>query len=126
MKDVKLEQIMEQRPSAIRNTLSISLLRIIAWILSTGFFIVTIVFVFKLKFVLRAVGIDTEANGESYRMVGVISFVISVVFGIIVRLCKMITKRNLFILDILNWYDDRIVVIAEPKTQMGETQQTQA
>lgn len=111
-----LEILFANSPSVLRNSALILTIRIIGWVLGVVFFIAGIAFLLNenTQNVLTFFGLKNIYNqndllidvSQLKHSLGILFLILSLTFFLIVRLCKMITKRNIFILDLFNWFED--------------------
>lgn len=103
--DQKLIELLDNRPSAIRNTLVIGVVRILAWLIGIALFIVglsilTQNFVYK-QFLTQF--INENVDNTTTNIIGIFLIILAVLLFFVVRLCKMLIKRNLFLLELDEW-----------------------
>jgi len=103
--DLKLIEILDNRPSAIRNMFVIGVVRILAWLIGTTLFIfglsiLTHNFVYE-KFLVQFINVNVDNTTTD--TIGIFLIILAVLLFFVVRLCKMLIKRNLFLIDLDLW-----------------------
>lgn len=107
----KLDLLFDNSPSVLRNSMLILIIRIAGWLLALTF----LFFGFSLLLsentdnLLTMFGAEKSENASHHQLsksLGILFISISLILFVLVRLCKMIAKRNMFILCLYSWYED--------------------
>jgi hypothetical protein len=102
----KLIELLDKRPSVIRNSFVIGLVQLLSWIIGTSLFIVGISILihnFVYDELLARFDIVKELDNTLMNSIGISSLVVGLLLFAIIRLCKMLIKRNLFLLELDEW-----------------------
>lgn len=129
MNYTELDRIIQQRPSAIQNSIAMKILQVVSMVLSVGFVFFAIATISQTTnitslldsmlgsediFVYKS---DGEQVNYLLQAISAICFVLAVIFFFVAMLSKMVLKRNGFIFDIVAWYDDMIKAYADASEQ---------
>ncbi len=107
--DSKLLELIDNRPSAIRNSFLITIVRILSWFTGLFLFIVGVSILihnFVYDGFLAHLNILAELETSTTSIIGIESIILSTLFFFVVRLCKMLIKRNLFLIELDLWRYD--------------------
>lgn len=110
--DQRLTEILDNRPSAIRNTIVIKIIHILAGLVGfclfiVGLSIVTSTFLNSNFFSQFVQFKDSGDSGDlTMYIIGFIALVVGLILFVVVRLCKMLIKRNMFLLELDEWRYD--------------------
>lgn len=118
--DSKLNELLDNRPSAIGNTFVIVVIRFISGLIGTALFIVGVsILIHNLVYdeFLAQFNIVEELGKRTMNIIGGVAFIVGVLFFGVVRLCSMLIKRNLFLLELDEWRYNREVNEKELKNK---------
>jgi hypothetical protein len=104
--DPKLIELLDNRPSALRNSFVIGVVRILAWLIGAFLFIVglsILIHNFVYDGFLAQFDIIEKLDTTTTSIIGITSLAVAVLFFVVVRLCKMLIRRNLFLLELDEW-----------------------
>lgn len=107
--DQTLIEIIDNRPSAIRNSFVIILVRLLSWIIGTSLFIIglsILIHNFVYDGFLDQFNIVKNLDTTIMNVIGISAFVVGLLLFVVVRLCKMLIRRNLFLLELDVWRYD--------------------
>lgn len=104
--DQKLIELLDKRPSAIRNTLVIGVVRILAGLIGFILLVVGISFlIHNLTYceLLAQFEIIKDFEPTAMNIIGISAVIVGVLLLFVVRLCKMLIRRNMFLLELDEW-----------------------
>lgn len=104
--DPKLIELIDSRPSAIRNIFFIGMVRFLAWLLGVSLLTVGISFlIHNLVYdeLLAQFEIIKDFEPTAMNIIGISAVIVGVLLLFVVRLCKMLIRRNLFLLELDVW-----------------------
>lgn len=127
MKLKELQTILDSQPSVSGSTFLVGSLYVISWILAAVFLILGIglllesAFHFKifLEWVSRNLNIDLNED-QRWKIAtsfGIIALILAVIFAGVIVLCRMILKRNHFIIQMDDWIYSNITEVTRRKTR---------
>lgn len=126
----ELQSILDAQPSVSGSTFLVSALYVISWILAAVFLILGIGLLLESAFHYRIfldwvsqnlhVMLNDEQRWKIATSFGIISIILAVIFAGVIMLCRMILKRNHFIIQIDDWIFQNITDVkrrnrTEPK-----------
>lgn len=127
MKLKELQTILDSQPSVSGSTFLVGSLYVISWILAAVFLILGIglllesAFHFKifLEWVSRNLNIalNEDQRWKIATSFGIISLILAVIFAGVIVLCRMILKRNHFIIQMDDWIYSNITEVTRRKTR---------
>ena len=127
MKLKELQTILDSQPSVSGSTFLVGSLYVISWILAAVFLILGIglllesAFHFKifLEWVSRNLNIalNEDQRWKIATSFGIISLILAVIFAGVIVLCRMILKRNHFIIQMDDWIYSNITEVTKRKTR---------
>lgn len=130
MKLKELQTLLENQPSISSNTFLVSALYLLSWILACGFLLSGILLLLEaflnwkillywlsaqIKLVLTA-----EQRIHIALSFGIISIFLSVLFGGMIFLCRMILKRNSYIITLDDWIFNNITDLKKPSKKTSK------
>ena len=104
--DQKLIELLDKRPSAIRNTLVIGVVRMLAGLIGFILLVVGISFlIHNLTYceLLAQFEIIKDFEPTAMNIIGISAVIVGVLLLFVVRLCKMLIRRNLFLMELDEW-----------------------
>lgn len=118
MKINELENILQRTPSVSGNTYGVVALMIFGGILGAACFILSLglfleswlghdIFMNSISSLLRLALPEEQRAGVALTF-GLIGLVLAVIFLGVVRICKMVLRRNQFIMELEDWIADNI------------------
>ena len=127
MNNRSLQKIVDTQPSVSGSTFLVSALFVISWILMVGLFILSIglflesFFHYKifLDWVSRQLsfGLNEEQRWKIATSFGLFSLFLSIVFLGVIFLCKMVLRRNHFIIEMEDWIYANIKEVKKPRVR---------
>lgn len=118
MKISQLQKILDSQPSVSGNTFVVSALYVVACALSAVFFVVAAgLFLegfFHFKIFLNwlssrlHLSLNEEQRWNMATSFGILSLFLSIIFLGVIYLCRMVLKRNHFMMEIEDWIADNI------------------
>ena len=136
MIDPKLEQIIVNSPSVIRNSIGIRIVKLLAWLLSVALLIIGFSFLLNSflehqfmdwLMVDEVFQIDDLEKAQSIRLMRVLGVVFILISGMLffmVKLSKMVLKRNKFAFDIAMWREDKMAEMKKAEAEKNKTNTT--
>lgn len=125
MNDKNLQKIIDSQPSVSGSTFLVSALFVISWILMTGLFILAIGLFLEsflhykifLTWVSRQLNfsLNEDQRWKIATSFGLFSMFLSIVFLGVIFLCKMVLRRNHFIIEIEDWLFANIKEVRKPR-----------
>ena len=104
--DPKLIEILDKRPNAIGNLLVVGIVRILAGLIGASLFIVgmsILIHNFVYNELLAQFEIVEKLDVTTMNVIGISASIVGVLLLFVVRLCKMLIKRNRFLVELDNW-----------------------
>jgi len=104
--DSKLNELLDNRPNAIGNTFVIVVIRFISGLMGTALFIVGVsILIHNLVYdeFLAQFNVVEDLDNRTMNIIGSVAFIVGILFFGVVRLCSMLIKRNLFLLELDEW-----------------------
>jgi hypothetical protein len=104
--DSKLIEILENRPSVIRNTVVITMVRMLSWILGFSLIVVGISILihnFVYEKLLARFDFLEDIDTAIMTVIGISLIIVGALLFFVIRLCKMLIRRNLFLLELDEW-----------------------
>ncbi len=130
MKIAELQKILESQPSTSGSTFLVSALYAISWILMIGLFVLSLGLFLEsflhykifLDWVSRQLNfvLNDEQRWTIATSFGFISLFLSIVFLGVVYLCKMILKRNHYMIQLEDWIYQNLSEIHKPKRKTSK------
>ena len=125
MNDKNLQKIIDSQPSVSGSTFLVSALFVISWILMTVLFILAIGLFLEsflhykifLTWVSRQLNfsLNEDQRWKIATSFGLFSMFLSIVFLGVIFLCKMVLRRNHFIIEIEDWLFANIKEVRKPR-----------
>ncbi len=125
MKIKELQNLLDSQPSVSGNTFLVGTLYVISWLLFAAFLVLGIGLLLEsfshlkifLEWLSRNLNItlNDEQRWKIATSFGLISLILSAVFGGVIALCRMILKRNNFIIQTEEWLYENIKEITRKK-----------
>ena len=125
MTEKNLQKIIDSQPSVSGNTFLVSSLFVISWLLMVGLFILSIGLFLEsflhykifLDWVSRQLsfGLNEEQRWKIATSFGLFSLFLSIVFLGVIFLCKMVLRRNHFIIEIEDWIFENVKEVKKPR-----------
>lgn len=110
-KEIQLDSLMKNRPNIYGNTIVIVLLRLLIWGLAIGFAIAGVLIAFD-EISISAFGRFSEpieCKVDSQFVISTCCFLLSIALFLSVRIGRMLLQRNVFIMDLDEWYQENYV-----------------
>ena len=104
--DSTLLELLDKRPSAIGNSFVIILVQLLSWLIGISLFIVglsILIHNFVYDGFLVRFDIMKELDTSFTNIIGISALVVGLLLFAVIRLCKMLIKRNLFLLELDVW-----------------------
>lgn len=104
--DQKLIELLDKRPSALRNSGVIVLVLIASWLIGFSLLIIGISFlIHNLSYykLLKQFNIIKDFEPTAMNIIGISTVIVGVLLLFVVRLCKMLIRRNMFLLELDEW-----------------------
>lgn len=118
MKLKELQTILDNQPSVSGNTFLVGALYVLSWLFFAAFLVLGIGLLlesfFHLKIFLNWLSrnlniiLNEEQRWKIATSFGIVSLVLSAVFGGVIFLCRMILNRNRFIIEIEDWIYENV------------------
>ncbi|HPW88214.1 hypothetical protein SAMN05421789_103127 [Kaistella chaponensis] len=125
MNEKNLQKIIDTQPSVSGSTFLVSTLFIISWLLMVGLFVLSIGLFLEsylhykifLDWVSRQLnfGLNEEQRWKIAVSFGLFSLFLSIIFLGVIFLCKMVLRRNHFIIQIEDWIFANMKELKKPK-----------
>ncbi|KIA90470.1 hypothetical protein [Kaistella jeonii] len=125
MTEKNLQKIIDTQPSVSGSTFLVSALFVISWLLMVGLFILSIGLFLEsflhykifLDWVSRQLsfGLNEDQRWKIATSFGLFSLFLSIIFLGVIFLCKMVLRRNHFIIQIEDWIFDNVKEIKKPR-----------
>jgi hypothetical protein len=125
MSEKNLQKIIDTQPSVSGSTFLVSALFVISWFLMVGLFILSIGLFLEsflhykifLDWVSRQLsfGLNEEQRWKIATSFGLFSLFLSIVFLGVIFLCKMVLRRNHFIIEMEDWIFENVKEVKKPR-----------
>ena len=125
MNNRSLQKIIDSQPSVSGSTFLVSALFVVSWILMVGLFILSIGLFFE-SFLHYKIFLDWVSRQLSFSLnedqrwkiatsFGLFSLFLSIVFLGVIFLCKMVLRRNHFIIEMEDWIFENVNDVKKPR-----------
>lgn len=104
--DLKLIELLDNRPSAIGNSFVIGVVRILAWLIGTALIIIGLSILIHNSVhegFLTQFSIIEKLDTSATSGIAITAIILAILLLFVARLCKMLIRRNMFLLELDEW-----------------------